>query len=160
MSVAVVVALSDIRARAAVVYANRLAERGGRCVLVTVDPASWQGRGLSPEVTLVALGDREARHPLPRLERLAQNRWPRRLRGRGLVARLYKALRPLVLWQAARAELRTALGRESVSEVVVVDAHSVLLGRLLARRHPGARVGFAPAPDGETGRPAPRAADV
>jgi hypothetical protein len=194
-------ALTATRARAVKRHSHFLLEHGVDVALVTTNPDPWREEGLDPRVELYTLREGEGRHPLPRTERVLVFKAPRfvlaRLRSaagpragsvaavergyeraaelfhRKLFMRLYRVLRPYVLWRVARRDVLPNLGVGCVSEVVVADSHAIPLGWHLARRHPELKVSFsldravyadasAPAdPEQEAAEePLPRAADL
>ena len=62
---------------------------------------------------------------------------------RKLFLRLYKAVRPYLLWRVARRDVLPLLDLASVREVVVADSHAIPLGWHLARLHPELKIGFS-----------------
>ncbi len=136
----VMVAVGTTRARAVCGYADYLAARGVDTALITVDAASWQSEGLNPAVRLLLLEKAEQRHVLYRLGRLVK-RVPGPLYPK-VYAKLYKIVRPYVLWRVARKTAVRELDWPRVGQLVVCDSHAIPIAWHLARRHPAVTVGF------------------
>jgi len=75
--------------------------------------------------------------------------------------RLYKVLRPYVLWRVADRDVLPQVGVEHADQVVVQDAGAITLGWHLARRYPDLDVAFTldrsrvPGASGAPAEPAP-----
>jgi hypothetical protein len=131
-------AIGTTRARAVVSTAEFLTARDVEVVLVTVDPAPWRQEGLPENVRVLALGEGEARHPLARLGRLLRPLGP----VRKLYTKVYRLLRPYVLWRVARRAAVRGLDFTAVEQLVICDSHAIPIGWHLAKRHPQLPVGF------------------
>jgi hypothetical protein len=134
------VAVGTTRARAVCGYADYLADRGVETALITVDAAAWQQEGLNPAVRLLLLEKAERKHPLARLGRLVKS-----VSGAlytKLYAKLYKIVRPYILWRVARGTVARDVDWSSVGQLVVCDSHAIPIAWHLARKHPGVAVGF------------------
>lgn len=128
-------AISTTRARAVSSTAEFLAARDVEVVLVTVDPAAWQAEGLPEGVRVIGLGEGEQRHPLARLGRLPGPAKP-------LYAKVYRLLRPYVMWRVARKGAVKLVDFSAVQQLVICDSHAIPIGWHLAKRHPTLPVGF------------------
>lgn len=132
-------AIGTTRARAVNATAEFLLARDVEVGLVTVDAAAWAKEGLPEGVRVYPLGEGEQRHPLFRLGRLVK-----RVSGGAhrLYAKLYRLLRPYVLWRVARRGAARAVDFGAVEQLVICDSHAIPIGWHLARRHPELTVGF------------------
>ena len=80
--------------------------------------------------------------------------------------RVYKVLRPYVLWRVADGQVLPEVGIEQADQVVVQDAGAITLGWHLARRYPDLDVAFTldrsrvPPIPGPPAQPAPSTDDV
>ena len=131
-------AIGTTRARAVCSTAEFLTEREIEVVLVTVDPVAWQQEGLPEGVRVIALGDGEQRHPLARLGRLLKPVSP----VHRLYTKVYRLLRPYVMWRVARRDAVRRLDFTAVEQLVICDSHAIPIGWHLAKRHPKLPVGF------------------
>ena len=125
------VAIGTTRSRAVTDTAEFLLARGVGVHLLTVEAESWQAVGLDPRVRL---------HPLARLGRLV-----RRVSGAAYTkgyAKIYRLLRPYVMWRAARGTVVRELDWSAVDQLVICDSHAIPIGWHLAKRHPRLTVGF------------------
>lgn len=164
-------ALTATRARAIKRHCHFLLEHEVEVVLVTTNPEPWEAEKLDPRVQVHTLREGEGRHPLPRGERLLVFRGPRfvlaraqraagggasivavvtrryergaRLFHRKIFMRLYRALRPYILWRVARRDVLPGIGLSTVNEVVVGDSHAIPLGWHIARQYPALKVSFS-----------------
>ncbi|CNE15497.1 Uncharacterised protein [Mycobacterium tuberculosis] len=133
-------------------------KEGAQVDLVTAHKGEWAE--LDERVRLHRLDQREARHPVPRLERFLVFRLPslimrpvarlgrpgaalERVRvrisravHRRLFVPFYRHARPLVLTRIARRRALGDIDMAQVARVIVTDRTSVPLGRRLANRHP------------------------
>lgn len=132
-------AIGTTRARAVCSTAEFLIARDIEVVLVTVDPAPWRQEALPEAVRVLALGDGERRHPLARLGRLLE-----RVPGPAhrLYAKVYRLLRPYVMWRVARRGAVKLIDFSSVEQLVICDSHAIPIGWHLTKRHPRLPVGF------------------
>jgi len=64
-------------------------------------------------------------------------------RPRELARRVYRGVRPWLLWRAARRSVLPALDIDSMDLVLVADAQAVPIGWHVARAHPHTEVAFA-----------------
>jgi hypothetical protein len=128
-------AISTTRARAVSSTAEFLTARGVEVVLVTVNPADWQGENLPEGVRVIGLGEGEKRHPLARLGRLLGP-------AKGLYAKVYRLMRPYVMWRVARRSAVRQIDFSAVEQLVICDSHAIPIGWHLAKRHPKLSVGF------------------
>ena len=134
------VAIGTTRSRAVTDTAEFLLARGVDVHLLTVEAESWQAAGLDPRVRLHPLAAAEDRHPLARLGRLV-----RRVSGAAYTkgyAKIYRLLRPYVMWRAARGTVVRELDWSAVDQLVICDSHAIPIGWHLAKRHPRLTVGF------------------
>ena len=136
----VFVAIGTTRARAVCDTSAYLLARGVEVGLVTVEPAAWQESGLDPRVRLYPLAADEARHPLARLGRLI--RTVNKALDTKLYRKLYRVLRPYVLWRVARRSALREIAWPGVQQLVIGDSHAIPIAWHLARRHPALPVGF------------------
>lgn len=149
-------AIGTTRARAVCGSADFLLARGVDVGLVTVEPEPWRREGLDPRVTLYTLQAGEERHPLARAGRMV-----RRVSGAlytKVYSKVYRLLRPYVMWRVTRKQVVRRLDWSAVEQLVICDSHAIPIGWHLARRHPGLAVGFeldrAPYADREAAAPA------
>jgi hypothetical protein len=133
-------AIGTTRARAVCGSADFLLAHGVDVGLVTVDPGPWQEAGLDPRVRLYPLGQGEQRHVLVRtgqvVRRVSVGLYTK------VFARLYRLLRPYVMWRVTRAEVIRQVDWAAVEQLVICDSHAIPIGWHLARRHPDLAVGF------------------
>jgi hypothetical protein len=129
-------AISTTRARAVSSTAEFLTARGVETVLVTVDPAAWGREELPEGVRVIGLGEGEKRHPLHRLGRLMPGP------ANKLYAKVYRLMRPYVMWRVARKSAVKLIDFSAVEQLVICDSHAIPIGWHLAKRHPGLSVGF------------------
>ncbi len=136
----VFIAMTSVSVPATTANVRHLLDHGVRVTVVTAEPPSFADSGLDRRAEVVDLTAGEARHPVYRGSLLG-----RRLPGVAgkAVGKGYKVLRPAVLWRAADDLVARRIDLDTVSEVVLADAHAVPLGWHLARRHPGLRVSFS-----------------
>lgn len=135
----VLLAIGTTRARAVNATAEFLLARNAEVALITVDAAAWAKEGLPGGVRLYPLGEGEQRHPLFRLGRLVE-----RVNGGAyrLYAKLYRLLRPYVLWRVARRGAARSVDWNAIEQLVICDSHAIPIGWHLAKRHPELTVGF------------------
>jgi hypothetical protein len=164
-------ALTATRARAIKRHCHFLLEHGVEVVLVTTNPDPWEAEKLDARVQVHTLREGEGRHPLPRGERFLVFRGPRfvlaraqraaggrastvaavtrryergaNLFHRKVFMRLYRALRPYILWRVARRDVLPGIDLTTVNEVVVGDSHAIPLAWHIARDHPALKVSFS-----------------
>jgi hypothetical protein len=129
-------AISTTRARAVSSTAEFLTARGVEVVLVTVDPADWRAEDLPEGVRVIGLGEGEKRHLLARLGRLMPGP------ANKLYAKVYRLLRPYVMWRVARKGAVRLVDFSAVEQLVICDSHAIPIGWHLAKRHPNLTVGF------------------
>lgn len=134
------VAIGTTRSRAVTDTAEFLLARGVDVDLLTVESAPWQAGGLDPRVRLHTLAEAERRHPLAAFGRLVR-RVSKAAHDQGY-AKVYRLLRPYVMWRAARTTVARELDWSSVEQLVICDSHAIPIGWHLARRHPRLTVGF------------------
>jgi hypothetical protein len=134
------VAISTTRARAVTDTADFLLARGVDVDLLTVEAESWQAAGLDPRVRLHTLAAAEDKHPLAVLGRLVR-RVSKAAYTKGY-AKIYRLLRPYVMWRAARTTVVRKLDWNGVEQLVICDSHAIPIGWHLAKRHPRLTVGF------------------
>jgi len=134
------VAIGTTRARAVCGSADFLLARGVDVGLVTVESEPWRCEGLDPRVTLYTLQAGEERHPLARTGRMV-----RRVSGplyTKVYSKVYRLLRPYVMWRVTRKQVVRRLDLSAVEQLVICDSHAIPIGWHLAKRHPGLTVGF------------------
>lgn len=164
-------ALTAVRARAVKRHCHFLLEHGVDVSLITTSLEPWQAEGLDGRVEVHTLSEGEARHPLPRVERILVFHGPRRVFQairkvlgprhapvRAVEARYeraaqvfhqrvfmrgYRVLRPWLLWRVARTRVLPRIDLAGLNEVVVGDSHSVPLGWHIARLAPDLKVSFS-----------------
>lgn len=129
-------AISTTRARAVSSTAEFLSARDVEVVLVTVDPAAWQAEGLPEAVRVIGLGEGEKRHPLARLGRMMPGP------ANKLYTKVYRLIRPYVMWRVARKGAVRLVDFSAVEQLVICDSHAIPIGWHLAKRHPTLSVGF------------------
>jgi hypothetical protein len=129
-------AISTTRARAVSSTAEFLTARGVEVVLVTVDPAAWRAEDLPEGVRIIGLGEGEQRHPLARLGRMMPGP------ANKIYAKVYRLLRPYVMWRVARRSAVRQIDFSAVQQLVICDSHAIPIGWHLAKRHPTLPVGF------------------
>ncbi len=134
------VAIGVTRTRAVTDTADFLLARGVDVDLLTVEAGPWEVAGLDPRVTVYALAAAEAKHPLARLGRLVR-RLSKAAYTKGY-AKIYRLLRPYVMWRAARTTVARRLDWSRVEQLVICDSHAIPIGWHLAKRHPQLTVGF------------------
>lgn len=134
------VAIGVTRSRAVTDTAEYLLERGVDVDLLTVEAGPWQAAGLDPRVRVHTLADAEAKHPLSRLGRLVR-RLSKAAYTKGY-AKIYRLMRPYVMWRVARSTVTRALDWNDVEQLVICDSHAIPIGWHLAKRHPRLTVGF------------------
>ena len=133
-------AIGTTRARAVCGSADYLLARGVDVGLVTVEAEPWRREGLDPRVTLYTLRAGEERHPLARAGRMV-----RRVSGAldtKVYSKVYRLLRPYVMWRVTRKQVVRRLDWSAVEQLVICDSHAIPIGWHLAKRHPGLTVGF------------------
>ena len=140
MSDVLLVAIGTARSRAVTDTADFLLARGVGVDLLTVEAESWQAAGLDPRVRLHTLAAAEDKHPLAVLGRLVR-RVSKAAYTKGY-AKIYRLLRPYVMWRAARSTVVRELDWNSVDQLVICDSHAIPIGWHLAKRHPRLTVGF------------------
>ena len=140
MSKVLLVAIGVTRSRAVTDTAEFLLARGVDVDLLTVEAESWQAAGLDPRVRLLTLAAAEERHPLARLGRLVRG-VSKAAYTKGY-AKIYRLLRPYVMWRAARSTVVRKLDWSAVDQLVICDSHAIPIGWHLAKRHPTLTVGF------------------
>lgn len=162
------VAIGTSRARSVCDTSAYLLERGVDVGLVTVEPGPWEQAGLDPRVRLYPLGEGEQRHPFARLGRLLRR--VHKALDTKFYSKVYRLLRPYVMWRVARRSALRQIEWNGVQQLVIGDSHAIPIGWHLARRHPDLPVGFeldraplaaaesAAAPAVSVAVPAPRAA--
>jgi hypothetical protein len=133
-------AIGTTRARAVCGSADFLLARGVDVGLVAVDAESWQREGLDRRVTLYTLQAGEERHPLNRLGRVV--RGVSAAAYNKVFSKLYRLLRPYVMWRVTRAQVVRQVDWSAVEQLVICDSHAIPIGWHLAKRHPGLTVGF------------------
>ncbi|MBR7832618.1 hypothetical protein KDL01_05070 [Actinospica durhamensis] len=133
-------AIGTTRARAVCETSTYLLARGVEVGLVTVEPAAWQEQGLDPRVRVYPLGTAEARHPLARLGRVIRK--VNKALDTKLYSKVYRLLRPYVLWRVARRSVLREVAWPGVGQLVIGDSHAIPIAWHLARRHPELPVGF------------------
>jgi len=134
------VAIGTTRSRAVTDTAEFLLARGVDVDLLTVEAESWTAAGLDPRVTLHTLAAAEQKHPLAVFGRLVA-RLSKAAYTKGY-AKIYRLLRPYVMWRAARTTVVRRLDWNSVEQLVICDSHAIPIGWHLAKRHPRLTVGF------------------
>jgi hypothetical protein len=135
-----VVAIGTTRSRAVTDTTEFLLARGVDVDLLTVEAESWQAAGLDPRVRLHTLAAAEEKHPLAVLGRLVR-RVSKAAYTKGY-AKVYRLLRPYVMWRAARTTVVRKLDWNTVEQLVICDSHAIPIGWHLAKRHPKLTVGF------------------
>ena len=154
------VAIGTTRTRAVTDTADFLLARGVDVDLLTVESEPWEAAGLDARVKLYPLAAAESKHPLARLGRLVR-RLSKAAYTKGY-AKIYRLLRPYVMWRAARTTVARRLDWSRVEQLVICDSHAIPIGWHLAKRHPQLTVGFeldrAPYADREAGSSATSAA--
>ena len=140
MSKVLLVAIGVTRSRAVTDTAEFLLARGVDVDLLTVEAESWQAAGLDPRVRVHTLAAAEDKHPLAVLGRLVR-RVSKAAYTKGY-AKIYRLLRPYVMWRAARTTVVRELDWNSVEQLVICDSHAIPIGWHLAKRHPRLTVGF------------------
>ena len=133
-------AIGTTRSRAVTDTAGFLLARGVDVDLLTVEAEPWAAAGLDPRVRLHPLAAAEYRHPLARLGRLVR-RVSKAAYTKGY-SKVYRLLRPYVMWRAARGTVVRKLDWTSVEQLVICDSHAIPIGWHLAKRHPQLTVGF------------------
>ncbi|HZU54687.1 MAG TPA: hypothetical protein VFA06_02345 [Actinocrinis sp.] len=133
-------AMSTTRATAVRTAADFLLEHGEDVALITVDAEAWQREGMDPRVRIHPLQAAEQRHPLARLGSAVRRLSPAAYT-KGYL-KIYRLLRPYVLWRATRAGVGRELDWAAIRQVVVCDSHAIPIGWHLAKRHPRLTVGF------------------
>jgi hypothetical protein len=133
-------AIGTTRARAVCDTSAYLLARGVEVGLVTVEPDAWHEAGLDPRVRLYPLGAGEQRHPLARLGGLIR-RVSKALDAK-VYRKVYRLLRPYVMWRVARRSVLRQIEWAGVEQLVIGDSHAIPIGWHLARRHPALPVGF------------------
>jgi hypothetical protein len=136
----VFLAVGTTRARSVCDTSAYLLDRGVDVGLVTVEPAAWQQAGLDPRVRLYPLGDGEQRHPLARLGRAVRK--VNKALDTKIYSKVYRLLRPYVMWRVARRSVLRQIEWAGVEQLVIGDSHAIPIGWHLARRHPQLPVGF------------------
>lgn len=134
------VAIGTTRSRAVTDTAEFLLARGVEVDLLTVEAEPWISGGLDPRVRLHTLAAAEAKHPFAVLGRLVR-RVSKAAYTRGY-AKIYRLLRPYVMWHAARTTVVRELDWTTVEQLVICDSHAIPIGWHLAKRHPKLTVGF------------------
>lgn len=134
------VAIGVTRSRAVTDTADYLLARGVDVDLLTVESGPWEAAGLDPRVTLHTLAAAEAKHPLSRLGRLV-SKLSKAAYTKGY-AKVYRLMRPYVMWRAARRAVVKRLDWSKVEQLVICDSHAIPIGWHLAKRHPKLVVGF------------------
>jgi hypothetical protein len=134
------VAIGTTRTRAVTDTADFLLARGVDVDLLTVEAGPWEAAGLDARVKLYPLSAAEAKHPLARLGRLVR-RLSKAAYTKGY-AKIYRLLRPYVMWRAARTTVARTLNWSRVEQLVICDSHAIPIGWHLAKRHPQLTVGF------------------
>jgi len=160
-----IVALTRVSARQSIANAHFLQEHGVPVAILTAEPIALHDYDIDPSVPVIDLTRAEVA-TLPHRATVHL----RRLRTLGLPGRavnavghkVYKVLRPAVLWRAAEHALAEHLDLDNVSEIILADAHAVPLGWHLARSRPDLSVVFSLdrsryLPVGDT---APESADI
>lgn len=140
MSNVLLVAIGVTRSRAVTDTADFLLARGVEVDLLTVEAESWQAAGLDPRVRLHTLAAAEDKHPFAVLGRLVR-RVSKAAYTKGY-AKIYRLLRPYVMWRAARGTVVRKLDWNGVDQLVICDSHAIPIGWHLAKRHPRLTVGF------------------
>ena len=140
MSTVLLVAIGTTRSRAVTDTAEFLLARGVDVDLLTVESEPWTAAGLDPRVRLRPLAAAERKHPLAALGRLVA-RLSKAAYTKGY-AKIYRLLRPYVMWRAARTTVVRELDWNSVEQLVICDSHAIPIGWHLAKRHPQLTVGF------------------
>ena len=133
-------AIGTTRARAVCDTSTYLLARGVEVGLVTVEPAAWQEQGLDPRVRVYPLGAAETRHPLARLGRVIRK--VNKALDTKVYSKVYRLLRPYVLWRVARRSVLREVAWPGVEQLVIGDSHAIPIAWHLARRHPDLPVGF------------------
>lgn len=145
-----ILAVGTSRAAAVRAAADFLLARGEDVSLLTAEPEPWPAQGLDPRVRVLPLRAGEQRHPAARAGRAVQRLSP--ALHTKVYAKVYRLVRPYVLWRVTRATVARDLDWTAVRQIVVCDSHAIPIGWHLARRHPKLTVGFeldrAPYPDG------------
>jgi len=59
-----------------------------------------------------------------------------------LYAKVYRLLRPYVMWRVARRSAVKLVDFSAVEQLVICDSHAIPIGWHLAKRHPKLSVGF------------------
>ena len=134
------VAIGVTRSRAVTDTADYLLARGVDVDLVTVEAGPWQAAGLDPRVRLHTLAEGEAKHPLSRLGAFVR-RLSKAAYTKGY-AKIYRLMRPYVMWRVARSAVARKIDWNSVEQLVICDSHAIPIGWHLAKRHPRLTVGF------------------
>jgi hypothetical protein len=133
-------AISTTRATAVRTAADFLLAHDEAVALVTVESEPWQREGLDPRVRLHPLQAAEQRHPLARVGSAVRRLSPAAYT-KGYL-KIYRLLRPYVLWRVTRAGVGRELDWAAIQQVVVCDSHAIPIGWHLAKRHPHLTVGF------------------
>ena len=134
------VAIGVTRSRAVTDTADYLLARGVDVDLLTVEAGPWQAAGLDPRVRLHTLAAAEAKHPLARLGQLVR-KLSKAAYTKGY-AKVYRLMRPYVMWRAAHRAVVKRLDWTEVEQLVICDSHAIPIGWHLAKRHPKLVVGF------------------
>lgn len=134
------VAIGVTRSRAVTDTADFLLARGVDVDLLTVDAGPWEGAALDSRVRLHTLAAGEQKHPLARIGNLVR-RVAKPLYTKGY-AKIYRLLRPYIMWRVARSTVVKRLDWNSVEQLVICDSHAIPIGWHLAKRHPRLTVGF------------------
>lgn len=156
------VAMNPDRRKRIIRLATYFLDEGAQVDVLTAERRGW--KQLDERARLHRLDSAEARHPLPRLERLLVVRVPQlavrplarlgrpgaaleRVRGRlssavhrRLFLPFYRHVRPLLLARIAQRRVMRDIDMTQVVRVVVADKDSVPLSWRLARKHPGVTV--------------------
>lgn len=133
-------AIGATRSRAVTETADYLLARGVDVDLVTVEAGPWAAAGLDARVRLHTLAEGEARHLLSRLGRLVRG-LSKAAYTKGY-AKIYRLLRPYVMWRVTRSTVARELDWSTVEQLVICDSHAIPIGWHLAKRHPELTVGF------------------
>ena len=133
-------AIGTTRSRAVTDTAEYLLARGVDVDLITVEAGAWEAAGLDARVRLQTLAAGEQKHPLARLGNLV-SRVSKAAYTKGY-AKIYRLLRPYVMWRVARSTVVRRLDWSNVEQLVICDSHAIPIGWHLAKRHPRLTVGF------------------
>ncbi|HZP49863.1 hypothetical protein [Actinocrinis sp.] len=133
-------AISTTRATAVRSAADFLLEHGEDVALLTVESEPWQREGIDPRVRIYPLQAAEKRHLFARIGNAVRRLSPAAY-AKGYL-KIYRLLRPYVLWRVTRAGVGRELDWTAIQQVVVCDSHAIPIGWHLAKRHPNLTVGF------------------